>query len=151
MLKETDVVDYDNYVKKLRNDLKEALVVAQDNVDVSQQSQSELYNRRMKGGHMVLGDQVLLANKGERGKRKLAKRWDTTLFRVVALNPQCHIYRVRNTKTGQEKTDCNLLLQANFLPLELEEFQPFGDDGGSVPSSGNVSMDGVVGPVPDLC
>lgn len=143
-------VDYNKYIKKLRNDLKEELMIAQENVDVIQQHQSELYNRRMKDGHIELGDQVLQANKDERGKRKLADRWETTLYRVAALNPQCHIFRVRNTKKGQEKrVHRNLLVQANFLPLK--ELQSLEDDGGTVLSSGNVSMDGVVVPLADLC
>lgn len=119
---DSDVIDYDKYVKRLRTDLKEALTVAQENINASQQRQAELYNRKTKGCDIELGDQVLLANKGERGKRKLADRWESTPYRVVGLNPQCHIYRIHNTKTGQEKTvHRNLLLQANFLPLELED------------------------------
>jgi len=91
-----------------------------------------------------LGDQVLLANKGERGKRKLADRWESTPYRVVALNPQCHIYRIRNTKTGQEKTvHRNLLLQANFLPLELGGPESPGDSGESVLGSRSASLDNV--------
>uniref|UniRef100_A0A8C2HN34 Integrase catalytic domain-containing protein n=1 Tax=Cyprinus carpio TaxID=7962 RepID=A0A8C2HN34_CYPCA len=149
--RDCDIVDYDKYVKRLKDDLKEALTVAQKNIDASQQHQTELYNQKTKGRNIELGDQVLLANKGERGKRKLADRWESTPYRVVALNPQCHIYRIRNTKTGQEKTvHRNLLLQANFLPLESEEPESFEDSGGSALSSRSVSMD-VVGPASDLC
>ncbi|XP_016356845.1 uncharacterized protein LOC107699913 [Sinocyclocheilus anshuiensis] len=120
--RDCDVVDYNKYVKRLKDDLKEALTVAQKNID-----------------------------KGECGKRKLADRWESTPYRVVALNPQCHIYRIRNTKTGQDKTVHRiLLLQANFLPLELEEPESSEDSGESVLSSRSVSMD-VVGPVSDLC
>ncbi|MGL4601957.1 MAG: hypothetical protein ACRCVE_10885, partial [Plesiomonas sp.] len=71
----------------------------------------------------------LLANKGERGRKKLADKWEATPYTVVALNPQCHTYRIRNTHTGQEKTvHRNLLLQANFLPIEVEEVEPSFSD-----------------------
>uniref|UniRef100_A0AAY4D4L4 Gypsy retrotransposon integrase-like protein 1 n=1 Tax=Denticeps clupeoides TaxID=299321 RepID=A0AAY4D4L4_9TELE len=65
-------VDYDSFVKRMRDDLKEALLVAQANATDSQRHQAELYNRRIKGCDIEVGDQVLLANKGERGRRKLA-------------------------------------------------------------------------------
>lgn len=142
--RDCDVVDYDKYVKRLRDDLKEALTVAQRNIDASQQRQTEFYNRKTKGCSIDVGDQVLLANKGECGKRKLADRWESTPYRVVALNPQCHIYRIRNTKTGQEKTvHRNLLLQANFLPLELGGPESPGDSGESVLGSRSASLDDV--------
>ncbi|XP_053339424.1 uncharacterized protein LOC128510904 [Clarias gariepinus] len=150
--RDSDVVDYDKYVKRLRDDLKEALSVAQKNIDVSQQRQTDLYNQKTKGHNIELGDQVLLANKGERGKRKLADKWESTPYRVVAMNPQCHIYRICNTKTGQEKTvHRNLLLQANFLPLELEEHETSENSGGSVFSSRSGSMVDVAGIESEVC
>lgn len=41
-----------------------------------------------------------------------------------------HTYRICNTHTGQGKTvPRNLLLKANFLTTEVEEFEPsFSDD-----------------------
>ncbi|KAL1246716.1 hypothetical protein QQF64_034355 [Cirrhinus molitorella] len=70
------------------------------------------------------GDYVLLANKGERGRRKLADKWDSTLHVVVSVDTRCHTYRVRNTRTHQEKVvHRNLLLRANFLPVEETEEQ----------------------------
>ncbi|RXN13321.1 Retrovirus-related Pol polyprotein from transposon 412 [Labeo rohita] len=58
-----DIVDYDKYVKRMKDDLKEALTIAQRNIDASQQRQTELYNQKTKGCNIELGDQVLLANK----------------------------------------------------------------------------------------
>lgn len=124
------IADYDTYVKRLRDDLKEALSLAQVNSEASQKRQADLYNKKTKGCRIEVGDQVLLANKGERGRRKLASKWDSTPYVIVALNPQCHTYCIRNTHNGLEKTvHRNLLLQANFLPIETEELEPsFNDD-----------------------
>lgn len=150
--RDCDIVDYDKYVKRMKDDLKEALTIAQRNIDASQLCQTELYNQKTKGCNIELGDQVLLANKGEQGKRKLADRWESTPYRVVALNPQCHIYQIRNTKTGHERTvNRNLLLQANFLPLELEEPELSEISGGSALGSRNVFVDDDVGPGSELC
>lgn len=124
------ITDYDTYVKRMRDDLKEALITAQVNADSSRHRQADLYNRRTKGCDIEEGDQVLLANKGERGRRKLADKWESTPYIVISKDPKCHIYRVRNTCTGQEKVvHRNLLIQANFLPIEIEgEVEPSFDD-----------------------
>ena len=120
--RDCDVVDYDKYVLKLRESLKEALSSAQVNAVASQQHQAEVYNKRVRGHDIVEGDQVLLANKGERGSKKLADRWESTLYVVVSRDPKCHTYRIKNTTSGYEKVvHRNLLLCANFLPLDLED------------------------------
>uniref|UniRef100_A0A3B3SR39 Integrase catalytic domain-containing protein n=1 Tax=Paramormyrops kingsleyae TaxID=1676925 RepID=A0A3B3SR39_9TELE len=114
-------VDYDGYVKRMREDMKEALLAAQENVANSQRRQTDLYNRRTKGCDIEMGDQVLLANKGERGRRKLADKWESIPYIVVSKDPKCHVYHIRNTSSGHVKVvHWNLLLQANFLPLEAE-------------------------------
>lgn len=64
---------------------------------------------------------MLLANKAERGKRKTADRWESTVYTVVDHKPQTHTYRIRNPATGQEKVvHRNLLLLVNFLPVPEE-------------------------------
>lgn len=116
--RDCDVADYDKYVLKLRENLREALSSAQANAVASQQHQAEVYNRRVKGHDIVEGDQVLLANKGERGSKKLADKWESTPYVVVARDPKCHTYRIKNIASGREKVvHRNLLLCANFLPL----------------------------------
>lgn len=124
------VIDYDTCVRRLSNDLKEALALAQKNAGTSQRRQADLNNKRTKGCSIEVGDQVLLANKGKCGRRKWADKWESTPYTVVALNHQCHTYRIRNTHTGHEKTvHRNLLLQANVLPIEVEEVEPSFSDG----------------------
>lgn len=119
--RDCDIADYDKYVAKMREDLKEALTTAQVNAITSQERQADLYNRKTKGHNIVEGDQVLMANKGERGRRKLADKWGSTPYVVVAADPRCHTYRVKNTSNGQEKVvHRNLLLLANFLPIEMD-------------------------------
>ena len=76
-----DLADYDQYVVRMRQDLKEAMATAQSNALTSQERQAELYSRKMKGNVIVEGDRVLLANKGERGHRKTSK-W-------VGVDPLC--------------------------------------------------------------
>ncbi|KAK7933215.1 hypothetical protein WMY93_004111 [Mugilogobius chulae] len=136
--RDNEITDYDSYVKKTRDTLKEALDTAQANADASQRRQARLYNLRVKGTDIEEGDQVLLANKGERGRRKLADRWCSTLYTVVSKDAKCHTFRIRNTVTGQEKVvHRNLLLSANFLPLELDHEQKSVSSFDSTPEQSN--------------
>ena len=81
-----------------------------------------MYNRRTKDQDIVEGDQVLLSNKSGRGCRKLADRWQSVPYVVVARDPRCHTYHIKNSSSGHEKVvHRNLLLRANFLPLDLED------------------------------
>lgn len=86
-----------------------------------QKRQAALYNRCVKGLAIDVGDHVLLANKAERGKRKIADRWESIVYTVVDRKPRTHTYRIRNPATGQEKVvHRNLLLLVDFLPVPEE-------------------------------
>ncbi|XP_064420158.1 uncharacterized protein LOC135359216 [Latimeria chalumnae] len=105
----------------LKKDLQEALEVAQDHALKGQHHQANVYNRKVKGSNINTGDRVLLANKGERGRRKLGDRWESVVYTVINKNPQTHTYRIRDTKTGKERVvHRNLLMLANFLPIYTE-------------------------------
>lgn len=71
VLHDVTVCDYNVYVKSLLNDLHCAMTLAQKNCTAEQRHQCDQYNKRVKGQSLSLGDQVLLANKGVKGKFKL--------------------------------------------------------------------------------
>ncbi|KAJ8015866.1 hypothetical protein DPEC_G00000950 [Dallia pectoralis] len=94
------------------------MVVAQDHVAKEQDRHAQLYNRKVKGSKIVLGDRVLVANRTDRGKRKLADRWDSIVYTVVGVNEETHTYRICDTLSGREKVvHRNLILLANFFPV----------------------------------
>ena len=71
----------------------------------------------------------LLANKGERGRRKLADHWDSHLHTVVEKHENTHTFWIKSCTTDREKVvHRNLIMPVNFLPI------PPGseDDGSSV-------------------
>lgn len=120
VLHDSNVSGYDKYVESLVCDLKEAMVVAQEHVKKEQNRHALLYNRKVKGSNIEIGEQVLLANKKERGKRKLADRWESTIYTVMDVNQKTHTYRISDNTSGKEKiVHRNLLMPVNFLPLEL--------------------------------
>lgn len=110
------VCDYDNYVKSLLDDLHCAMLLAQKNC-TAKQRQCDQYNKQIKGQFLSLGDQVLLANKGVKGKCKFSNRWQPTVYTIVAAKPTLHIYRIRDQDGNERVVHRNLLLQVNFLPL----------------------------------
>ena len=130
VLNDPEVVSYDKYVASLEKDLKDAILIAQEHAMKEQHRHKVLYNRRVKGPTVAVGDRVLVANKKERGKRKVADRWESTIYTVVDMNSDTHTYKIQDTTTGKERVvHRNLLMLVNFLPV--------GDTSspGSLPSS----------------
>ncbi|XP_038841435.1 xylosyltransferase 1-like [Salvelinus namaycush] len=118
VIENPEVVDYDQFVQSLRRDLKEAMNTAQASAAKQLKRHADLYDRRVRGAPVEIGDRVLLANKGERGKRKLADRWEDTVYLVTGLNADSHTFKIQNSSTGREKTvHRNLIMPVNFLPL----------------------------------
>lgn len=69
--------------------------------------------------HPVIRDRVLLANRVEPGKCRVADRWESTAFVVMSVKPELNVYRVKDTLTGRERVARrNLLLFISFLPGE---------------------------------
>lgn len=117
VLHNTSVVDHSEFVARLRHDLAEAARIAQKHSRSEQARQAETYNHRAKGLPLAVGDQVLLANRGEKGKRKVADRWDSKVYEVLSVKPEINVYSIRDSETKKVKVvHRNLLLPVSFLP-----------------------------------
>ncbi|KAL2087418.1 hypothetical protein ACEWY4_016246 [Coilia grayii] len=117
VLNDPMVANYDSYVKSLVSCLKSAMEIAQKHASTEQQHQAQQYDRRVKGTYLSVGDRVLVANKGERGKKKLADKWENNVYTVVEVNPRIHVYKIQDEKGHTRVVHRNLLLEVNFLPL----------------------------------
>ncbi|KAI7804921.1 hypothetical protein IRJ41_023574 [Triplophysa rosa] len=124
-----------NHAKTLLSHLHEAATIAQQHAVKEQKKQAQGYNKRVKGTHLSIGDRVLIANKGERGKRKLADNWESTLYVVINRNPQTHTYMVQDEK-GEEQSqddDCSEKFCDNdsyiteHCNVQTDCFSPDGD------------------------
>uniref|UniRef100_A0A3P9LLK5 Gypsy retrotransposon integrase-like protein 1 n=1 Tax=Oryzias latipes TaxID=8090 RepID=A0A3P9LLK5_ORYLA len=136
VLHDQEVVDYDRYVESLRKNMKEAMAVAQSMAVKQLQRHSQLYDRKVRGAPVDVGDHVLLANKGERGKRKLADRWENTVYVVLEKNDQSHTFKIQNPTSGRSKVvHRNLLMPVNFLPLHDSDITAQEQNISSVSSS----------------
>lgn len=130
VLNDQGVADYDTYAKSLLTCLKNAIEIAQKHSSAEQQHQTRQYNKRVKGTYLYVGDRVLVANKGERGRRKLADKWEDGVYTVIEANPTLHVYKIKDARGHTRTVHRNLLLEVNFLPLpetEMDENAPDQD------------------------
>ena len=134
VLDDSSVVDCNKYVETLITGLKEAMSVAQRHTDKQQRRQGREYDKRVKGIGLSMGDRVLIANKGERGRRKLADKWNPEIFTVTSVNPQTHTYIIQDRYGREKVVHRNLLLQVNFLPFEIDDSVHFNDSDAAGPS-----------------
>ncbi|KAL3999269.1 calcium/calmodulin-dependent serine protein kinase [Sarotherodon galilaeus] len=115
------VVDHSEFVAHLKRDLSEAARIARQNSRIAQAQQAKNYDRKAKGAPLSVGDRVLLANRGERGKRKIADKWESTVFEVASVKPDINVYHIRDPVSLREKVvHRNLLLPVSFLPAGNE-------------------------------
>ena len=121
VLQDPVVVDHGTYVKTLVSHLHEAANIAQQRTIKEQAKQSQGYNKKAKGTHLNRGDRVLVANKGERGKRKLADKWEATVYTIVDRDPRTHVYKLEDDKGNTKVLHRNLILDISFLPVESPE------------------------------
>uniref|UniRef100_A0A3B1IUQ7 Gypsy retrotransposon integrase-like protein 1 n=1 Tax=Astyanax mexicanus TaxID=7994 RepID=A0A3B1IUQ7_ASTMX len=136
VLKDPIIVDYNSYAKSLMSSLHEAAQIAQQHAAKERQRQAQEYNKRAKGIALNVGNRVLLANKGERGKRKLADRWESTMYTIIDSNPKTHIYKIEDDRGRVKVVHRNLILDVSFLPVqEASQDEIFSDDSDRVDDS----------------
>ncbi len=117
-----------SYVKDLRQRLERAYELARKHMEEKSEKRKELYDKRVRGAKVEVGDRVLLRNVGLKGRHKLANRWSDEIYYVID-QPNLDIPVFIIKKEGRSRVTRtihrNLLLPINFLPLseELQEEQ----------------------------
>ena len=91
VLSDDIVVDHNELMSQLKKDLREVVQIAQRHSQKEQTRHARLYNRKVKGSPLTIGDRVLVANRGERGRRKVADKWESTMYKYVAANPDISV------------------------------------------------------------
>lgn len=119
--------------------------MAQSIVTKQLQRHTGLYNKKVRSAPVEVDNCVLLVKKGERGKRKLADRWENIVYVVVEKNDDSHTFKIQNPTSGQIKVvHRNLIMPVNFLPLsETESNDREGDLLSPVSSSVDISESAV--------
>uniref|UniRef100_A0AAV2KT76 ribonuclease H n=1 Tax=Knipowitschia caucasica TaxID=637954 RepID=A0AAV2KT76_KNICA len=75
---------------------KVAAITSLKESDLMEDGTSVPSQRKVCSFLVEVEDRVLLANKGERGKRKLADRWENTVYVVVEKNDESHTFKIQN-------------------------------------------------------
>ena len=92
------VVDHTEFVSRLKKDMREAVQIADRKSRLDMQG-STIVQSRVR--HLPFGDRMLVVNRGERGRRKVAAKWESTMYEAVAAVVHQH-----------------LLPSVNFLPID---------------------------------
>ncbi|RXN14312.1 interleukin-1 receptor accessory -like 1-A isoform X3 [Labeo rohita] len=96
-----DVVDYKDFVSMLRKDLREAAHIARMHTPKEQEQHGKIYNRKVKGCPLTVGVRVLVANRGEKGRRKVADKWESSPYEVMTVYPDISVYRIREINSDK--------------------------------------------------
>lgn len=118
VLHDLTVTDFSSYSRTLLSYLSEAANIAQQHATKEQEQQARQYNKKVRGVSLHVGARVLLANKGEKGKKKLADKWEPAVYTVVEQNPKTHIYKISDASGQSKVVHRNLLLDVSFLPIQ---------------------------------
>ena len=109
---------YDQFVSQWKNEMNEAIQIAQQKADKSVELNRNQYNRKVHGNYIVIGDRVLLRNFSERGGTgKLQAHWENTIYIVVGKEENLPVYNIKpeNSKgTITEKAHCNIIMPCNL-------------------------------------
>ena len=119
-----DTTSVDQHVASLRNQLKKAFEVAESATKCTEMGHNKVYDRKVLGAVLEIGDGVLLRNVGLKGTNKLADKWCEEVY-VVAGKPNENIpvYEVR-LEQGSKKIRVvhrNLLLPLPWTPPDDSE------------------------------
>ncbi len=111
------VISHHEFVTALRRDLSTAAEIARKHSLKEQNRHAILYNQKVRGTPLAVGDRVLLANRGVKGMKKVADKWDSVLNKVQSVRPEINVYRIKDTQTGREKVVHRNVASSEFLIL----------------------------------
>lgn len=105
---------YSEYVEKLRKKMQEAYELAAKNSEGAQFDQKKNYDKRVRGGNVRVGDQVLVRRKNIHFMDKLADKWEEPVY-VVIQRPYADLplFKVKPKEGGRVRT----LHRNMLLPL----------------------------------
>ena len=123
-VEDQDTTSVDQYVASLQNQLKKAFEVAESATKSNQMGHKKVYDRKIRGAVLEIGDRVLLRNVGLKGTNKLADKWSGEVYVVTGKpNDNIPVYEVR-LEQGSKKIRVvhrNLLLPLPWIPSNDRE------------------------------
>ena len=119
---EEEEMDHNEYITRVREELREAYRLASNRSKVACASQKEGYDKKVRGVTPEAGDAVLVRKLGIKGKHKIKDKYESEIYIVVAKDPDLPVYTVkRGDGVGKERVlHRNHLLPVTW-PLPVEE------------------------------
>ena len=117
----------EQYIEDLRNRLETSYKTANEIAEKAKKRQKRLYDRGRHDAPLRIGDRVLVQNKHRHmiGTNKLADRWESSPYIVIAKQPNIPVYVVSSLETDKERTlHRNMLTPCMFLPVERDITEP---------------------------
>uniref|UniRef100_A0A3B3I0W1 Gypsy retrotransposon integrase-like protein 1 n=1 Tax=Oryzias latipes TaxID=8090 RepID=A0A3B3I0W1_ORYLA len=122
-LKEARSPSYREYVQELRSHLDENQRLAIENAAKIMQRNKTRFDQHVVTADLDIGERVLVRNVRQRGKHKLADKWESTVYIVVRRAENLPVYTVRpeNQPKPLRTLHRDLLLPCGFLPSPQEK------------------------------
>ena len=116
----TNQKTYDQFVTDWKNQMNEAIQIAQQKANKAAEQNRHQYDKKIHGDDIVVGDRVLLRNFSEKGGTgTLRALWENTIYVVVGKEDNLPVYRIKpeNSKgTSIKKVHRNIIMLCNLLP-----------------------------------
>lgn len=117
-LRKDDFEPSTNYIKELKGRLSKAYQLAEEAANKAIEKQKQMYDTKVRGANISIGDKVLVRILAFDGKHKLSDKWEEEPYTVIT-QPNTDIpgYTVRRENgTGRTRTlHRNLLLPIGFI------------------------------------
>lgn len=123
-VKDKESCSHSQYVSNLKSNLEESYQVAKENSHKVAEKNKKRFDKAVRESTLDVGDRVLVCNLRLRNKRKLADRWEPTVYVVNRRMGDLPVYSVKPERgEGANRTlHRDLLLPCEFLPeTEKEE------------------------------
>jgi transposase InsO family protein len=122
-MEDTGSNSYTGYIENLRNSLKKAYQIASDAVKQISDRHRNLYNVKIRGAALQIGDFVLVKNVGIRGKHKLVDKWEKDVYIIVDQEDRnIPVFAVQPTSgEGRKRILHRNLLLPLCLPVEEQD------------------------------
>ena len=119
---EQEHVPHAEYVKSWKAAMNEACVIARNNAQKNAGTGKKIYDRKVYGATLQVGDRVLVRNLSERGGTgKLRSWWEENVHVVIRKkdeNIPVYVVKAENGTGPERVLHRNLLLPCDHLPLE---------------------------------
>ena len=108
---------HEKFIEEWQSSMKEAFDVVRQRAEKSAESGKRMYDKKVHGADINVGDRVLVRNREKGGTGKLRSYWENKIYIVTERNPNIPVYTLRPESGRQsiKRVHRNNILACNFL------------------------------------